>query len=152
MMTTTTIPTTPTIAPRRRYDWQLRLAALINQRMATPLAWGTHDCCLFAADAVLACTGADLAADLRGSYHSEAEAQVLLESHGGLIALAAARLGRAVRTELAQAGDIGLAVLEGRPTLALCGGPVFLAPGHSGLVPLAPNQVLRAWRCTGEVA
>ena len=136
----------------RLHDWQLRLAALVDQRLATPFAWGSHDCCLFAADAVIACTGADLAADLRGSYCSEAEAQAVLASHGGLIALAAARLGRSVRAELAQPGDIGLVSIEGRPTLALCGGPVFLAPGPSGLVPLAPDQVLRAWRCTAGVA
>ena len=40
--------------------------------------WGVHDCCLFAADWVLEQTGVDPAAQFRGTYSSEAEAQALI--------------------------------------------------------------------------
>ena len=41
-------------------DWQPRLQALIQARLAAPFAWGEHDCCLFVCDAVQAITGQDL--------------------------------------------------------------------------------------------
>jgi len=50
----------------RAPDWRARLAAFIEARRATPFVWGAHDCCLFAADAVLAMGGPDVAAPLRG--------------------------------------------------------------------------------------
>lgn len=50
----------------RAPDWRARLAALVEQRRAAPFVWGAHDCCLWASDAVLAMTGLDVAAPLRG--------------------------------------------------------------------------------------
>lgn len=141
---------------RRLRDWQSRLAALVAQRWAMPFAWGVHDCCLFAADAVLAVTGHDPAADLRGTYRTAAEAVVALARAGGLAGLAIERAGRVVPAEAAQAGDIGL-LEPGRgalPALAVCAGTHWLAPGRHGLVAHPAHHVRRAWRCTrggGEV-
>ncbi|MGF7180380.1 DUF6950 family protein [Tunturiibacter psychrotolerans] len=36
-----------------------------------PFKWGSNDCCLYAANAILACTGVDIASDFRGIYKSE---------------------------------------------------------------------------------
>lgn len=47
-------------------DWRERLAAFVAARRATPFQWGRADCCLSAADAMLAQTGEDFAAPLRG--------------------------------------------------------------------------------------
>lgn len=145
-MTTTASPTK--VPARRLPDWQPRLAALVSQRMRRPLAWGQHDCCLFAADAVLAVTGVDLAADLRGTYTSKAEAQQRLLQLGGLVDICVQRLGPVVRTALAQPGDVGLALVGQVRALAVCGGAHFLAVGGQGLQPLPRDAVLRAWRCT----
>lgn len=131
-------------------DWQPRLAALVSQRMRMPVVWGVHDCCLFAADALQAVTGVDVAADLRGTYSTQAEADAVLLAHGGLVELCIARAGPVVPTALAQPGDVGLALLGKVRALAVCGGAHFLAPGPLGLVPLPRAQVLRAWRCTVE--
>lgn len=141
-------------AAARLPDWQTRLAALVAQRMRHPFIWGVHDCCLFAADAVLACTGQDLAADLRGTYSTQAQAGELLAARGGIIKLASGRLGRVTPPALAQAGDVALADMGDGYILAVCGGAHFLAPGPAGLVPLQLHQVRRAWRCTtaAEVA
>ena len=62
------------IADLQPCAWRQQLDALIASRMAAPFAWGAHDCCLFAADAVLAQTGEDPAAEFRGTYASAAEA------------------------------------------------------------------------------
>lgn len=129
-------------------DWQPRLAQLVTQRMRHPLQWGVHDCCIWAADAVLAVTGADLADGLRGTYSTQPEAEARLLQLGGLTALCVARLGPVVRTAMAQPGDVGLASVQGVRALVVCGGGNFLAVGAAGLVPVPSESVARVWRCT----
>jgi hypothetical protein len=46
---------------------------LISRALA-PFTWGSNDCALFAADAIEAITGIDVAADFRGLYDNEAAA------------------------------------------------------------------------------
>jgi hypothetical protein len=126
-------------------DWQPRLQALIQQRQAQPFAWGLHDCCLFVCDGIEAITGHDPAADLRG-YSTEREALRVLQAHGGVRGLAESRAGKSVPVLAAQVGDVGLLPLDGRDTLALCGGAHWLAPGALGLVALPLDAASLAWR------
>ena len=51
-------------------DWHARLAAYVYEAGRTPFAYGAHDCALFAAGAVAAMTGTDLASDWRGRYRT----------------------------------------------------------------------------------
>ena len=138
-----------TAAAGRRPDWFVRLGALVSRRLDEPFAFGTNDCCVWAADAVEAVTGLDPAADLRGTYHTATGAARVLQAAGGLAALCAQRLGPEVPPSLAQVGDIGL-VDEG-PTgaLVVCLGFNWLGPRADGLHPVMTNKVLRAWRCHG---
>jgi len=130
-------------------DWPERLAELIEARRHVPFAWGSNDCCLFAADAVLACTGEDPAADWRGRYSTEAEALALMDSNLGLYGLARAiqRARQAPRCppSLAQRGDIALIIQADMPTMAVVVGEDVAAPSLDGLkfVPLALAE--RAW-------
>lgn len=137
--------------PQRRHDWMLQLAAVVSARLAAPFAWGANDCCLFAADCVHAITGQDPAADLRGTYTTELGAGRVLQAHGGITGLACDRLGPVIRADLAQPGDVGLVWMVRRPTLAVCVGQHFMAPGVCGLVVVPTNEVQRAWRCTKPV-
>lgn len=135
----------------RLRDWPDRLAALFAARAAEPFAWGRHDCCLFAADAVLAVTGHDPAADLRGAYTTAAGAARVLEPFGGVAGVAIARAGRVVPVALAQPGDVGLSHQDpARPTLAVWGGGAWHAAGAVGVVVVPTETVVRAWRCTAE--
>jgi len=129
----------------RHLDWQSRLAAFLAGRMATPFAWGTHDCCIFACDAVLAQTGHDPADGLRAHRTAQEAAQTLAD-HGGVAALATARLGPEILPTLAAVGDVGLVQVDGRDALAVCAGSFWLAPGASGLASLPHDRALRAWR------
>lgn len=52
----------------RLLDWHQFLTDLINERRTQPFIWGTNDCSLWAADAILSITGEDFAADVRGTY------------------------------------------------------------------------------------
>jgi hypothetical protein len=136
---------------QRLRDWPERLAALFAAREAAPFEWGVHDCCLFVADAVLAVTGHDPAADLRGTYTTAAEAVRVLGQHGGVAGIAIARAGRVVPVALAQPGDVGLSYHDAdRPALAVWGGAAWHAAAPVGVVALPPDAVVRAWRCTAD--
>lgn len=142
---------------QRLRDWQERLAACLAERSDREFGWGTHDCCMFAADCVDACTGTDPAADLRGTYADIAGALEVVQAQGGLPAIAAARLGEEIAPALAQVGDVGVLPAmprhEGDPLvqafphmLAVWSGAMWLAPWETGYVALPAEQALQAWR------
>ena len=131
---------------KRLRDWQNRLQACLAQRSALPFTWGSHDCVLFAADCVQACTGTDPAAAMRGTYSDAIGAARLVHELGGLAEIAAAHCGKEVSPTMAQPGDIGLVLNAGRECLAVCTGAVWHVPGGDGLVPLPINNATRAWR------
>ncbi|MBS0427612.1 MAG: hypothetical protein JSR41_10040 [Proteobacteria bacterium] len=129
----------------RTRNWQAALSTFIAERRSTPFAWGSNDCCLFAADAVHAMTGVDPAAELRG-YSSALDAARLVEARGGLARIAAGALGEPVAPVFASVGDVVLIENEGRELLALCNGTTALAPGELGLVVLGMDAAKAAWR------
>jgi hypothetical protein len=145
----------------RKEHWDTRaFHDFLQARAKLPFAWGTNDCALFAADAVLAITGTDIAADFRGKYTDEASAFALIKTvtargtdpatavgdaaewcanHAGLI--------ERVYPLMAQRGD--LVVMEnGGQTIA---GVIHLNGRHAisvseaGLVRLSIRSVTRAW-------
>lgn len=131
----------------------MRLAQALAESAARPLQYGQLDCCLFAANIVLAITGRDPALDLRGQYASEREAYDLMRQRfgGGIETTVAALAQRAGFTEippaLAQRGDV---VLAGRRrqcaagVVDTSGRKIALFPRRLVLVPAA--QARRAWR------
>lgn len=130
----------------QRCAWRERLHALISTRLAVPFAWGSNDCCLWAADAVLASTGTDHAAGLRGTYGTAAEASRVLNELGGIEAVGA-RAGAPIAPLLAAEGDIGLLPMDGRRSmLAVCCGPGWLAPTAAGLALCQLDAARMAWR------
>ena len=125
--------------------WRVRFEAALQERMRRPFAWGTHDCCIFAADMVQAQTGVDLAADLRGSYSDAAGAARALATLGG-IEVAGARAGEEIPPLHAQVGDIGLVHFDGRDMLAVCSGMHWLTPATRGMGAQPFASASRAWR------
>lgn len=127
-------------------DWQARLGAMVEARSGAAFAWGPNDCCSFAADAVIACTGNDPLRDERGAYADARAALERLETYGGIEGLGDALFGTPCPPMTARVGDTGLAVIEGRPTLVVCNGATWLGPGPDGLVALPIEAASRAWR------
>jgi len=124
-------------------DWAVRFQRLVAARLTVPFSWGTNDCFLFGADSVLAVSGQDVAADLRGAYSGERQARELLRRLGGMRGLGEARFGARTPPALCLPGDVGLAP-QGRTVLmVVCNGVHWLAPTSAGLQP-APAPV-RAW-------
>lgn len=63
-------------------DWEKSLGAYIEAARDRPFEWGQHDCILFAAAAVEAMAGVDIAADYRGQYADKAGAAAILKAKG----------------------------------------------------------------------
>jgi len=129
----------------RLKDWQSRFAALVAGARARPFEWGTHDCCLWAADAVQALTGRDPAAQWRGTYSSELGAFRIVFKLGGLPAIAALG-GAEIDPALAVTGDVGTVRWpDGIVSLGVCGGDGrWMVAGDAGLVTLR-DCALRVW-------
>lgn len=126
--------------------WPLHLDALLSARLRMPFEWGVFDCTIFAADAVQAITGVDLAAPHRG-YRGVRSALRLLAQSGGVAALASRMLGEPQSVQHARAGDIVLWQMGGRDALGVViSSDLAAGPGAEGLRVVPVQQALHAWR------
>jgi hypothetical protein len=131
----------------RHQDWPERLHKLIADAQNKPFAWGRHDCCLFAADAVMELTGTDPAKDFRDTYSTAATAAQILKDRGGVRGIATAALGAEINPKLAQRGDIVLIQTEAHgDTLAVCIGAQCVAPGLDALGRIPISAAIASWR------
>lgn len=129
----------------RLRNWPSRFAELVDRARATPFAWGSHDCCLWAGSAVLAITGSDPAADLRHTYFTSLAALKILASIGGLEG-AGERTGVPIAMGLATVGDIGLVTWEdGTQSLGVRSMSTWMCAGDHGLVHLPLDAASRVW-------
>lgn len=136
----------------RRPDWEARLGAYLRACRDTPFAWGRHDCCLFAAGAVIAMTGIDLMGEFRGRYRTPRGAIRALRRHGAGT-LEATMDGKllAIEPAYAKRGDLVLANYgEGEGALCVVLGRDAAAVGaegdREGLVTIGRAQWRRAWQ------
>lgn len=125
----------PSEACRRRADWQHRLAEYLCRAGQEPFAWGTHDCCCFAAGAVEAMTGRDAMKGFRGYRTRRGAARVLrTRGAGTLDATLEMLFGPPVPPAQGRRGDLAYAhscvgVIHGRVAF-------FLDEGGYRMVPL----------------
>lgn len=126
-----------------------------------PFVWGQHDCCLFAANAIKAFTGVDIAADFRGKYIDKASAMALIKSvtGGSTVEDAAAWCAQkhglkewareGVPTPLfAQRGDL-VVIQDAEQLLAgvmHLNGREAVSTGPQGLKRFSIRNVKRAWK------
>ena len=122
-----------------------RRQVLLDAAQGRSFEWGVHDCCLWAADAVLATTGVDLAVPWRGTFSTEGEATALLDALGGLRALGALG-GPECKPALAGAGDVGLIEHGGRGWLAVHDGAAWICPTREGFVRWPTRAARCAWK------
>lgn len=133
---------------KRLQDWQIRFEAFMAERANTPFAWGTNDCCIFAADCIQAITGTDPAPEYLRKHRTEKQALRALKSHGGILGIATSVLGQSEPASMACIGDIVLATSAGRDMLAVCNGSSYVSPGPVGLVYESINLATICWRVT----
>ncbi|GAB3021767.1 DUF6950 family protein [Bowmanella dokdonensis] len=128
-------------------NWELVLANYLNECQAKPFEWGQHDCCLFAANAVLAFTGQDYAAAFRGRYSTELGAARALKRYGaGTLKQTLLRvLGEPVPLLQVSRGDVLLVTVDGRDSAAVFYQGAW-AVSLQGLIPVLMQDVQLAWR------
>ncbi|WP_238149119.1 DUF6950 family protein [Arsenophonus endosymbiont of Aleurodicus floccissimus] len=91
----------------RHPDWATRLPNTLRAAMSRPFSWGEHDCCLFAADCVIAVCDFDPCLEIRGRYHSKAGALRVLSNEFGDLQQGVSRFFNTVPVERAGRGDVG---------------------------------------------
>lgn len=137
----------------RAENWPKRLNDAVDAARSKPFEWGTHDCCLMAADMIYAITADDPAASFRGTYSTEAEAAELIASHGSLKKLvqsiATPRGWISTKPALARRGDLVMftSPVTNQPALGICLGRDSVFPSASGgLGFVNTTECSAAWR------
>ena len=123
--------------PDRLPDWRARLGVYLARMARASFRPGRHDCALFAAGAVEAMTGTDIAASWRGTYRTLDAGQAALADAGFASHVdVVARLFRETSPALAQVGDLALLpsdLPEEPGALGVIQGPRVYALSPSGL-------------------
>lgn len=127
---------------KRLPDWNARLHAFVDSVKRSPFAWASHDCfCGWAADAVEAMTGEDIATAYRSAYSTPKGAVDVMKAAGfaTLADLVASHLPE-IHLSQAHVGDIA-AIEDDSPfgyTLGIVNGEMILVLGERamGTVPL----------------
>jgi hypothetical protein len=140
---------------KRLQDWPTRLSLFLQAQAHVPFDYGTNDCCLFVADAVLAMTGHDFAADhFRGKYNSEVGAYRVLKKFGGgsvaamMDKFVALGYFEEVLPAFAGRGDVVLVVIDGVDSLGIVDltGIHIIATAPTGSVRLPIALATRGWK------
>ncbi|HGJ5883655.1 DUF6950 family protein [Arsenophonus sp.] len=90
----------------RHKNWVTRLPQTLRAAMSRPFSWGEHDCCLFAADCVIAVCNFDPCSEIRGRYRSKAGALRVLKNKFGNLQQGVSRFFNAIPVEQARRGDV----------------------------------------------
>lgn len=132
----------------RRNDWQPRLVAYLDACRGQAYAVGRFDCALFAAGAVEAMTGLDLASDWRGRYRTLRGGLRVLRAAGYVDHLALARAHFApVPVAFAQSGDLAAANGPEGVALGVVVGPhAHFLHVERGLIALPLTQAREVFR------
>lgn len=124
--------------------WADRLAEFVEASRTRPFAWGSWDCCQFAAEAVLALTGIDHRAAFP-TYATREEAEEIIGNLGGLDLLLSSVLGDAKPATRAQRGDLILGDFGDGLAVGLCLGVTSCAVSPRGLVFRPTRIAVAAW-------
>ncbi|WP_206431078.1 hypothetical protein [Sphingomonas sp. ABOLE] len=130
----------------RLLDWEARLADYLASVADRPMAWGSHDCALHAAHAILALTGEDHATAYRGRYQTARGAARALRRQGHADVEAQFDvLFPAIAPAFAQRGDI----VQRGDAVGVCIGAEALFVGEEGeregLVRVPRREWTKAW-------
>lgn len=136
---------------KRHENWPTLLDLFIESRKLESFEFGKHDCCLFAADAVLVMTDIDLAQGYRGTYSDMDGAMKILgeRTAGELFTDVAAEHGiDEIPVSFAGRGDVVLVDQKELPALGIVSlsGDDIWAPGEFVLQRFPIVHAMKAWR------
>jgi hypothetical protein len=140
----------------RHGNWQSLLQKHLESRRNEPFAWGTNDCSIFVADAILAHTGVDIAAEFRGKYTDAASAKEVIHTITGGFTVEDAAVFVAKQHGMkelpsvlyAQRGDMVILDTELGPAVGIVhlSGQHAIFTAQDGLHKVAVSKTRRAWR------
>ncbi|MER8806020.1 DUF6950 family protein [Mesorhizobium australicum] len=128
-------------------DWDRRLARMVTEHISLPGVWGTADCLLTDADAVVATTGHDFAAGIRSRYKTSRGALGLLKRRGfDDVEEALISLFPIVGTLMAQRGDLGIVERDGMLAAGFVCDRGFAVKIETGLLFLPQTAIKTAFK------
>lgn len=128
-------------------NWQVVFEATVKANQTKKFAYGTHDCCLWAANCAKALTGVDYAEPWRGKYTDKVSADAFVKAGGGLEAMVTSTTKiQPLNPLYANVGDIVLAVSNATEMLGICNGDSFLAPSATKLVAMPMSLATKVWK------
>jgi hypothetical protein len=141
---------------QRTTHWLTReLDTFLRENANAKFEWGALDCSLFAADAIKAMTGVDIAEDFRDKYHDEASAFALIKTITGGTTVTDAAAYCANKHGLtewkyplqAQRGDLVVVDNAGNLIAGIVDltGKYVAALGESGIIRISTTHIKRAW-------
>ena len=149
------------VAIHRARTWEhVEFDGFLRDHFHKPFVWGENDCCLFAANGVLAITGVDIAADFRGKYTDLPSALRAIHDIAGGTDVADAISWCAAKYELvewardgkplplmARRGDLVAVRNDGNTIAGLVelSGRWVAAMGEDGILYLPLTDIVRAW-------
>jgi hypothetical protein len=137
----------------RTQNWEMRLDDWLKTRAGLEFTFGANDCCLFAAGAVEAMTGEDLAGKFRGKYRTKHGAQQVLKKYAGggvrelMVRMAADHGLIEAAPPMLTRGSVALILNDGRESLGIVDltGMAIVAPGIVGMVRMPIDRAITGW-------
>lgn len=136
-------------------DWPSRLQAYLDSRRNVRFKYGSHDCCLFSCDCILAMTGTDIGAWFRGRYSTRAGAFAAIYERtgksgvGAIAEYTAAEYGmESIPVSMAQRGDMVLVGSGRKASLGIVSltGSDVMSLTNKQIVRVALSNATAAWR------
>lgn len=129
----------------RHPNWTTRLPETLQKAMQKPFSWGEHDCCLFAADCVIALCDFDPCEKVRGRYKTRTGAMRVLKTEFGDIESALSNHFLEIPVNQVIRGDIVMFDGDDGKTLGVIWANKVWAVTESGSMPVN-HQPIKAWR------
>ncbi|WGL97226.1 hypothetical protein QE177_08265 [Arsenophonus sp. aPb] len=129
----------------RHPNWVIRLPHTLRAAMSRPFLWGEHDCCLFAADCVIAVCDFDPCSTIRGRYNTKAGALRVLKSEFGTLEDALNRFFTVAQDARPRRGDIVMFDGDDGLTLGVFWANKVWAVTHDGARHVNKTPIM-AWR------
>lgn len=131
---------------KRKNDWPTELANFLLKTRKTPFKWGENDCCLFAANAILAMGGDDVAKDVRGRYTTAIGARRIMKNLGAanVVELLTQRLGEP-DGKLMRGSIVAVKSLDGDPVAGVFYHKPWALTVTDGLQGMPHESIIASW-------
>lgn len=125
-----------------------KLLKYIESVKNKPLEWGTHDCCMFANNCMIALHGKSFMDEFVGKYSDAEGAKAALKKYGSrtLYHTLVKKFGPAKHVANAKRGDIIFKIDKKHgPALGICWGLHSYFVSDDGLVAIKTAECVRSW-------